>query len=96
MKLRWILLAAFAAMCANDIAMTIMVIEEARLSAVMAGLFDIAGWITSLVCSALAIESIIRNGWRSRRSLAIIAVVSCANFMGTVAGVTIGSAIIHH
>lgn len=96
MSLRKVALLAFLAMCANDIAMTVMVIEEARLDAVMAGLFDIMGWLTSLVCSALAIESIIRNGWRNARSLAIISAVSAANFAGTFAGVAIGRAFIHH
>jgi hypothetical protein len=42
------------------------------------------------------IEEIVKNGWRTRKSVAIIGVVSVANFAGTILGVTIGTAITHH
>lgn len=83
-------LIAFLAMCANDMLATGMVVFEAHYRAVLAGLFDIGGWVTAFICSALALESIIKNGWRTRRSLTIIACISAANFLGTVAGVAIG------
>lgn len=83
-------------MCIQDVMGTCMVIFESRFNAPVAGLFDVAGWIAALVCSALAIEEIIKNGWRTRRSLIIIGAVSVANFVGTFIGVGIGSAITHH
>lgn len=87
---------AFAAMCANDLLGTVMVIFESRYNALLAGSFDVACWLAGLTCSALALEEIIKNGWRTRRSLAIIAAVSLANFGGTFAGVAIAAAITHH
>jgi hypothetical protein len=89
-------LVAFLAMCANDVASTVMVVFESRLDAPLAGLFDVIGWLFSLICAALAIESIITEGWRTRRSLTLIGVISVANFAGTFAGVAIASSLAHH
>lgn len=89
-------LLAFAAMSVQDLLGTGMVIMEARFNAPIAGLFDVTGWLAGLVCSALALEEIIKNGWRTRKSLTIIAAVTAANFIGTYAGVAIGSALTHH
>lgn len=89
-------LLAFAAMFANDCFATVMVVFESRYNAVMAGTFDVLGWVTALVCSALAIEEIIKNGWRTRKSLTLIVAISAANFLGTVAGVAIASGLTHH
>jgi hypothetical protein len=87
---------AFVAMCVQDVMGTAMVVFEARLNAPVAGLFDVGGWLAGLICSALALESIIRNGWRTRRSLVIIAAVSAANFVGTIAGVALVESLTHH
>lgn len=87
---------AFLAMCANDLAMTVMVVFESRLTPWIAGSFDVVGWVFSLVCSALAIESIITTGWRTKRSLTLIAAVTAANFVGTVAGVYIAIGLTQH
>jgi hypothetical protein len=81
---------------AKDVMATVMVIFESRYNAPAAGLFDVGGWIASLVCSALAIEEIVKNGWRTRKSMVIIAAVSMANFAGTFAGVAIASALTRH
>lgn len=89
-------LLAFIAMCVTDVMGTVMVVFESRLNAPMAGLFDVMGWVSGLVCSALAIEEIVKNGWRTRKSLTIIAAVSAANFLGTVLGVAIASSLTHH
>lgn len=89
-------LLAFIAMCFQDILGTCMVVFESRLNAPVAGLFDVLGWGAGLICSALAIEEIIKHGWRTRKSLTIIAAVSLANFGGTVAGVSIAQALTHH
>ena len=87
---------AFVAMCVNDVMGTCMVVFESRLNAPLAGLFDVLGWISALVCSALALEEIIKNGWRTRKSLTIIAAVSLANFFGTLGGIAIATALTHH
>jgi hypothetical protein len=91
-----VLLLAFIAMCVQDILGTAMVIFESRYNAPVAGLFDVASWIAGLICAALALEEIIKNGWRTRKSLMLIGVISLANFLGTVAGVGIASALTHH
>lgn len=96
MRLSRAALLAFIAMCLNDCASTVMVVFESRLTPWLAGTFDVIGWVFSLICAALAIESIITNGWRTRRSLVLIAVVSVANFVGTVQGVYIAKAITRH
>lgn len=95
MKLWTVAALAFAAMCVQDVMATCMVIFEARLNGPVAGLFDAVGWLAALTCSALAIEEIVKNGWRTRKSLTIIAAVSAANFAGTVTGVAIGAALTH-
>jgi hypothetical protein len=95
-KLWKVALLAFVAMCAQDVLSTVMVVFEANYNAVMAGVFDVAGWVAGLVCSALALESIIQNGWRNTRSLVLIAAVSLANFFGTVLGVALALALTHH
>lgn len=86
---------AFIAMMVQDVLGTCMVVFEARLNAPVSGMFDVLGWVAGLICSALALEEIIKNGWRTRKSLTIIAAVSLANFAGTVLGVTIGAALTH-
>jgi hypothetical protein len=96
MSLRGVVVLAFVAMCAQDLLATTMVIAEAHYNAPVAGLFDVASWITGLICAALAIESIINEGWRTRRSLWIIGSVSAANFVGTYIGVAVASALVHH
>lgn len=96
MRLWKVALLAFAAMCLQDVLGTVMVVFEANYNGVMAGVFDVAGWIAGLVCSALAIESIIKNGWRNTRSLVLIGAVSIANFFGTVLGVALALALTHH
>lgn len=89
-------LLAFLSMCASDVFATVMVVEEARLNAPIAGSFDVLGYLATLVCSVLALDSILKDGWRNKRSLIIIGVVSLANFAGTYLGVGIGSLLTHH
>lgn len=84
---------AFLAMCVQDILSTCMVVFESKLNAPVAGMFDVLGWVAGLICSALAIEEIIKSGWRDRKTITIIMAVSLANFIGTVAGVVIAKAL---
>jgi len=84
---------AFAAMCADDLAATVMVVFESRYNAAGAAAFDVIGWFFSLVCSALAIESIIKDGWRTKRSLILILSISLANAVGTFGGVYMARAL---
>lgn len=86
-------LVAFLAMCAQDVLGTAMVVFEAHYNAPLAGAMDVAGYFAGLICSVLALDSILKDGWRTRRSLVILAAVSVANFAGTYAGVFIGKAL---
>ena len=79
-------LVGFAAMFVNDMILTTMVIFEAHYNATLAGLCDVGGWATGLVCSAIALDEIIRNGWKTRAALVLILAISAANFAGTFAG----------
>lgn len=89
-------LLAFGSMCGQDLLGTGMVVMEAHYNALMAGAFDVVGWLFGLVCSVLAIASVVTNGWKTKRSLIIIASVSAANFGGTFAGVAISQALLYH
>jgi hypothetical protein len=48
------------------------------------------------VCTFLAVDGLQKDGWRTRRSITIISAVSVGNFVGTLIGVTIAAAILHH
>lgn len=89
MPLRKAAVAAFFAMCVTNIVSTAMVIFESRYSLVAAGVCDVLAYLSGLVCSVLALDSILRDGWRSRRSQVLVLVVSLANFVGTALGVLI-------
>lgn len=89
-------LLGFVAMCVQDLLGTAMVIFEAHFDAQLAGLMDVLGYIAGLACSVLALDSILANGWRNRRSLVIVGAVSAANYAGTTTGVLIGKALLHH
>lgn len=82
--------AAFLAMVIQDLLATIMVISEAHFDAPAAASMDVLGYLAGLACSALALDSILKDGWRTRRSLTIIAAVSLANGAGTWLGVFVG------
>lgn len=86
-SLRRLATVSFAAMYANDLLLTCMVVFESHYNGVAAGLFDVMGWMTGIVCSALALDSIFKNGWKSRRSLVVIGAITAANFLGTLSGV---------
>lgn len=71
-----------------------MVIFEAHFNAPLAALMDALGYLAGLACSVLALDSILKDGWRTRRSLIIVAAVSLANVLGTFAGVYLGQLLI--
>lgn len=81
--------AAFAAMLVSDIIGTAMVVYEAHYLWLPAGICDVFGYLAGLVCSVLAIDSVLQNGFRNRRSLVLIGAVSLSNFLGTALGVEI-------
>lgn len=91
MRRHYVLVAllGFVAMCCQDVLGTCMVVFESKLNGPVAGMFDVLGWFTGLICSALAIEEIIKHGAFTRKSLTIIGAISAANFFGTVWGVQI-------
>lgn len=96
MKLWKAALASFLAMMVTDLLATAMVIFESRFNAPAAGLLDVLGYLAGLVCSVLALDSILKDGWRNRRSLVIIGAVTIANYIGTSIGVTIVAALTRH
>lgn len=81
--------AAFFAMTVSDIISTAMVIYESHYNWVAAGLCDVFGYLAGLLCSVLAIDSILQLGLRNKRSLVLIGAVTWANFIGTGLGVEI-------
>ena len=89
-------LASFLAMCITDLLATAMVIFESRFNAPVAGMLDVLGYIAGLICSVLALDSILKDGWRNKRSLIIIGAITVANYVGTSVGVMIVSALTHH
>lgn len=89
-------LLSFVAMCLNDLIMTAMVIYEAEFNWVAAGVCDILGYIAGLVCAVFALDSILRDGWRSRRSLVLVATISVSNFVGTALGVLLVAHLTNH
>lgn len=96
MPLRRAAIASFIAMCVTDLIGTAMVIFESRYNIVASGLCDVFGYLAGLVCSVLALDSILRDGWRNKRSLVIIGAVTLANFVGTAGGIVIVSRMTHH
>lgn len=82
-------IASFFAMMVSDIIGTAMVIYESHYAWVAAGLCDVFGYLAGLLCSVLALDSIMQLGLRNKRSLVLIASVTVANFWGTALGVEI-------
>lgn len=95
LPLRKAALASFFAMCIQDCIGTAMVVWESRLAIVPSGMCDVFGYLAGLICSVLALDSILRDGWRNKRSLVLIAVVSWANFVGTGLGVMFVARVAH-
>lgn len=81
--------AAFVAMMVSDLIGTAMVIFESRYLWLAAGLCDVFGYLAGLLCSVLALDSILQLGLRNRRSVVLIGSVTVANFAGTAVGVEI-------
>lgn len=89
-------LIAFVAMFIEDVLGTVMVVLEANFHPYEAGLFDVLGTYAQLASNGVALVSIIQSGWRSKRSLCVIASVSLADFFGTTTGVEVARAFVHH
>lgn len=87
MPLRWAAPASFIAMYVSDLIGTALVVYQSHYLWLEAGLCDVMGYLTGLVCSVLALDSILHDGWRNRRSLILLASVTLANFLGTANGV---------
>lgn len=95
MPLRRAALLSFVAMCVQDLIGTAMVIFESRFNIIASGLCDVFGYLAGLICSVLALDSILRDGWRTKRSLILIATVTVANFVGTALGVVFVERLTH-
>ena len=90
------MLASFVAMCVSDLIGTALVVYQSHYLWVEAGLSDVLGYIAGLVCSVLALDSILRDGWRNKRSVALLAAITAANFVGTSIGVILLSHLTRH
>lgn len=86
---------SFTAMCLQDIVGTGMVIYESRYQIVASGLCDVLQFLAGLICSSMALESIINDGWRTKRSLCLIGIITAANFVGTAVGVILVKRLTH-
>lgn len=85
--------AAFVAMMVSDLIYTAMTVWEAHYDWLPAGFADVFGYLASLACSVLALDSILKNGIRNKRSLVLVAAVTMANFAGTALGVQLVKAL---
>lgn len=85
---------AFIAMMFTDLIATVMVVQEAHYNAPLAGVFDVVGYLTGLVCTILAVGDVLKTGWKNPKSHVVIFCVSIANFVGTYLGVEL-SKVVH-
>lgn len=90
------MLASFLAMCVSDLIGTALVVYQSHYMWFEAGVSDVLGYIAGLICSVLALDSILCDGWRNRRSLLLIAAITAANFIGTSVGVLLLTHLTHH
>lgn len=96
MSLRRVALLAFAAMCVQNLLVTVMVVFESHFNAIGSGLIEMVYWVAAMTTSVLALGSIFEHGVWHKRSLVIAGAVSAANFVGTFGGVIVGAALTHH
>lgn len=82
-------LAGFVAMTISDIIGAAVVIFESRYQWFPAGVTDALGYLVGLLCSVLAIDSILEHGFRNKRSLVLVGAITVANFIGTALGVAL-------
>lgn len=87
----WATVAAVA-MFIEDILSTLLTQAAARNRANLSGLLDSACWIAAIVTTALTLD--ILDGHNFKAKVAVIVLVSLANYLGTVAGVDIGKKLI--
>lgn len=96
MPLRKAVVVIFVAMFWQDILATSMVVFESRRGIWIAGIFDALGYFAQLACSALAIDSIVKHGWRNKRSVCLLISVTISNYLSTATGVFVAFWLIRH
>lgn len=86
---------AFVAMVAVDLLSTAMVIFEAHYQALSAGICDALSDIARLAGVAVSVDAVLNGegGWRSKRSICVIAATAAASLTATYAGVLLARAI---
>lgn len=78
-------------MVAQDVCATVLTMMEASERPYLSGLLDTLMWIAGILCTNRALIAL--NSPHPSVRDAVIAAVSCANFVGTVAGVKVGARI---
>lgn len=85
----WLLpLAAAAAMFAQDVLATVMVVAESRGRAHLAASMDTAGWLAQITTVTVSVNALLTGSWPMKA--AVVAAVSAANYGGTYTGVRLG------
>lgn len=88
MGLEWVLVLAGISMIFQDLIAVTMVQAESRNKAALSGVLDMAGWGLAITTNTIAISAL--QGHNTGLKIAVIAVVSVANFIGSYSGVKIG------
>lgn len=88
-------IASFFAMMVSDLIGTALVVYQSHYLWLEAGLCDVFGYLAGILCSVLALDSILRDGWRNKRSLVLLGAITFANFAGTSLGVVILKRLTH-
>ena len=83
-----ILVISFFSMCAQDILSVAMVQAEARNKKALAGALDVFAWIAAFLTIHNAQDAM--NGHNQGLKIAIVLVVSAANFIGSYTGTLLG------
>lgn len=85
----WLLpLAAAAAMFAQDVLATVMVVAESRGRAHLAASMDTLGWLAQITTVTVSVSALL-DGSLSMKAAVVLA-VSAANYGGTYTGVKLG------
>lgn len=85
----WLLpLAAAAAMFAQDVLATVMVVAESRNRPHLAASMDTAGWLAQITTTTVSVDALLDGSWAMK--VAVVLAVSAANYGGTYTGVRLG------
>lgn len=84
----WLALAAAAAMFAQDVLATVMVVAESRGRAHVAASMDTLGWLAQITTVTVSVGTLLGGDLAAKA--AVVLAVSAANYGGTYTGVKLG------